>query len=88
MNDALRKLDYLVCEPKFYINGNSRYDTKFEGFITVILGMLLSVLFLLFGKDFYNRTNPIIISEVGNYLQYPNKISNDNFTIVLGLERG
>lgn len=88
MNKILKKLDYLGTEPKFYVNGQTRYDTNFGGFITVILALMLSILFLLFGRDFYNRTNPTIISETGNYVEYPNyKISNSNFTLVLGLEK-
>lgn len=83
----LSGLDYLGCESKLYINSSTTYVTKFGGFITILLGVILSVLFLLFGKDFYYRINPIVITELGTYASYPiYYLDNSNFTLALGIE--
>lgn len=83
----LKKIDYLGCEPKLYINSDTTFSTKFGGIITILLAIIISVLFLLFGKDFYYRINPIVITEFGTYPSYPvYYLDSSNFTLAVAIE--
>lgn len=80
-------LDFLGCESKLYINSSTAYATKFGGCVTIILALIMSVLFLLFGRDFYYRVNPTVITELGTYTSYPIfNLDSSNFTLALGIE--
>lgn len=83
----MKKLDYLGTECKFYFDECDTFQTKFGGIFTVILGVVMLLLFIFFGRDFYLRTNPLVIAEVGTYSYYPDYyLSNANFTVVVGIE--
>lgn len=83
----LQSLDFLGSECKLYINSNQKYETRFGGAVIIVLCTVMSVLFGIFGRDFYLRVNPSCITEVGNYDEYPvYYIDNSNFTIAFGIE--
>lgn len=83
----LRTVDFLGTNCNFYIQSQFHYSTKFGGFVTIVMGAVMCILFALFGKDFYYRINPTLLTETGNYPDYPLfVIDNSNFSLIFGIE--
>ena len=59
----LKKIDFFGTQLNFTLFGNSSYNTKFGGIITILLFATLIFLTISFGNDFVMRNNPSIISE-------------------------
>lgn len=83
----LRSIDFLGSQCKLYINSQQKFETLFGGAVTFVLVAVMSILFGLFGRDFYFRINPSCLTEVGNYDDYPiHYVDNSNFTLAFGIE--
>lgn len=83
----LEKLDLLGSPCQFYYNGNETYNTKLGGAVGIFISIIMALLFVLFGKDFYYRTNPSVVTEIGNYELYPNfTLDASNYTLIYALE--
>lgn len=82
MMKFLRMIDLNKEKINFYVFGQETYSTCFGGFITVINLIILALLLLGFGRDFFDRTNPTMIQEIVYPERYPNvTLNNRNFTI-------
>lgn len=67
--------------------GNKNIKTSFGGLICFISGILLVLLIIGFGQDFFKRINPSVIRESQIPADYPTFIiNNKNFSLALRLE--
>ena len=83
----LENLDILSPQVYLLFNGNNQLKTKLGGIVTSITFLLLVLLIIVFGNDFFNRINPIFIPIIFANEEYPNFIvNNKNFTIAFKLE--
>lgn len=83
----LERMDMLGIPCQFYFNQHPTYSTKFGGAVGILMGIVMAVLFVLFGSEFYYRTNPSVTTEIGTFEQYPNfTLSSTNFTLIFALE--
>lgn len=67
--------------------GNKNIRTSLGGFFFLVIALLLVLLILGFGQDFFNRTNPSVIREAKIPNEYPvYSVTNKNFSIAVRLE--
>lgn len=77
--NLLRKIDIYGCNYEFSINGNRSYKTKIGGLISFLAFIAMVILFVMLGKNFYQRENPITSmskeysKEYFNYTLKPDK---------------
>lgn len=60
---SLKSLDILGEDITFNYNGSNKTGSKLGGGASVILAILLALLIVGFGQDFFKRTNPNVIRE-------------------------
>lgn len=83
----MEKLDFLGGKLTFYTDKKSTSQTKFGGFISVLVIIILGLLIFAFGQDFFKRTNPSVVQSTVFDQKYPEYIvNNGNFSIAFALE--
>lgn len=83
----MKIFDFFAINITLYSDKSKTYNTKFGAVISMLVSVIIILLIIAFGQDFYNRTNPLIIRETEiteDYLVY--QINNKNFSIAVRLE--
>lgn len=71
----------------FYKDGKKSYSSNFGGLVTLIILVIVSLLILAFGQDFFNRTNPFVLKEVEVNDSFPvYTLGHKNFTAAVRLQ--
>ena len=63
----IKKADVLAEAPKLKVNNSSSYQTFIGGLISLSLIFLSIIGSLYFGKELYNKDNPIIIDSISDF---------------------
>ena len=83
----MKKLDILGGQIPFYIGGYNVTKTTFGSIISVIVVVLMVLMTLAFGRDFYQRTNPQLVTSTQTSEKYKKHlVNNKNFTLAVRLE--
>jgi len=78
----LKKLDLYGSLFNFTINREEKFKTNMGAFLSILTYLLIITTSIFFGKDFYNRTNPKILSQTTIPEKHSNiDISNKLLTI-------
>lgn len=83
----MKIFDFFAVNITMYSEKSKTYGTKFGSTISLLISIIIVLLIIAFGQDFYNRTNPLIVRETEiteDYLVY--QISNKNFSVAVRLE--
>ena len=78
-----------ILSPQVYLlfDGNNQLKTRLGGLISCITFLLLILLIIAFGNDFFKRINPIFIPIIFANEEYQNFfVNNKNFTIAFKLQ--
>lgn len=86
----IKLCDFLGPELKFRINNQENFKTVFGGLLSLIYLILLSIFFFIFGKDFFLRKNPKVITQyITPVSKYSSKaFSSKNFSMAFKLVKG
>ena len=66
----LRELDVIGTKFHFYSGKTLKKSTPFGGILTILIGVLSIILFIIFGNNFFYRQNPSVTMSVENNLTY------------------
>ena len=87
MSSLMKMFDILGSRIFFYYKNNSIIKSNFGGLITLLTGILLALLLLGFGRDFFKRTNPTFIPKTESPEEFPQIIiNNKNLSFAFTLE--
>ena len=70
IKSLIRKIDFLGGDIKLLYKGNDGPRSILGGLISIILGIIISLLIIEFGQDFFYRLNPYIYVQDVNPLEY------------------
>lgn len=83
----MEKFDFLGGKITLSYKGETSIKTKFGGIITIIISIILSLLIVGFGNDFFYRTNPTIIRETVSSNNFPvYNLTNKQFPFAVDFE--
>ena len=63
-------IDIIGSKFHFYQGKTQKRKTIFGGFLTIFMLVICFILIILFGDDFFTRTNPVVTMSVENDLKY------------------
>ena len=66
----LKELDVIGTKFHFYSGKTLKKSTPFGGILTILIGVLSIILFIIFGNNFFYRQNPSVTMSVENNLTY------------------
>lgn len=79
----LKYLDLFQVSPALYVNKQEKYQTKFGGFLSVTLFIILGVSLWVYGRDIYLKENPnITYVEISTDHPKRYNLTEDNFNLV------
>lgn len=85
--NLLRKLDYSSTHVTFFYKGKKNVESAFGGLLSIISAILLMLLVIRFGRDFYLRINPYVYFSTLDTGEYQNlTITPENFTLAFRFE--
>ena len=80
MKEMIKKVDFFGGNVSLSYKGNNGVRTIFGGIVTILNGILLILLIIMFGVNFYERINPLFfVQEVFEKEKEQFKITNKNF---------
>jgi hypothetical protein len=88
MISFLNILDTTGVKPQFLLSGKKNYTTSLGGLISLLNLIILGLVIYAFGKNFFERTEPLMIQNLIYPERYPNYTLglNLNFTYAVRLE--
>ena len=79
--------DYLGQPLNLYYKSHNTLRTSFGGIMTIISFIIMSLMILAFGQDFFYRKNPIVVASTETLDQYEiHNLTNKNFPMAFRLE--
>ena len=83
----LKKIDLYGIPYYFTVFNEPAYKTKIGGIMTIFTALLYALCFVYFGKDFYNRENPVFVSQASQLEDYKKfNISRDDLLMAIRVE--
>lgn len=83
----MKIFDFFAVNISLFTDKSVTYNTKFGGLVSISISILIILLIIAFGQDFYNRTNPQMVRETEITPDYPiYDINNKNFSIAIRIE--
>lgn len=82
----MKYLDLFSTDIMLFSEGNKYNSTKLGGFVSIIISIMIIILIIAFGNDFYKRVNPSVIRET-QITDFPiYNVTRQNFSVAIRIE--